>query len=165
MGDGKLDVPANAKNLAYMKEAVQASKQDLVDTFKIGLGLWSRHGATPPQTAINAAMIEIWTKVGPPYDAWDFVPSPAPSAKPLAGWEWGNLDQATRAKLAALIGKYLDTDFQKMVLDKFPPTEEVEIDGPNVDARPRDAARDILNELLKDPIGFLEMAFGKRASP
>ena len=164
-GDGKLDVPANAKNLEYIKEAVKASKQDLVNTFRIGLSLWSKHGATPPQTAINAAMIEIFMKVGPPYEAWDFVPIPSPSATPLAGWEWGKLDQPTRTKLAELIVKYLDTKFQEEVLQQFPETEEVEVRGPNVDARPRDAARDILNELLRDPVGFLEMAFGKRASP
>lgn len=164
-GDGRLEVPANAKNLEYMKDAVKASKQDLVNTFRIGLTLWSKYGATPPQTAIDAVMNEILAKVGPPYDAWSFVPSPAPSATPLGGWEWGKLDQQTRAELAKLILKYLDTKFQEELLRQFPETEEVEVFGPNVDARPRDAARDILNELLRDPVAFLEMAFGRRASP
>ncbi|HKP81967.1 MAG TPA: DUF4157 domain-containing protein [Pyrinomonadaceae bacterium] len=163
LGDGKLDVPANANNRAFMMEAVKASKQDLVDAYRIGLGLWSRFGATPPQDAVSTATFEVWMKVGPPYKAWDFVPTPAPSAPPLGGWEWGKLDQATRTKIETLIQGYLK-DYRKTLEDfvnKLPETEEVR----GYDTRPRQAARDILNELFANPLQFIEGILGRRASP
>jgi hypothetical protein len=163
LGDGKLDVPANANNRAFMMEAVKASKQDLVDAYRIGLGLWSRFGATPPSDAIGTAAFEVWMKVGPPYKAWDFVPSPAPGAPPLGGWEWGKLDQATRTKIETLIHGYL-ADYRKTLEDfvnKLPEFEEVR----GYDTRPRQAGSDILNELFKDPLTFIEKILGRRASP
>ncbi len=164
-GDASLEVPGNAKNLAYVTEAVRASKQDLLNAFKVGLDVLTRHGKTPPQAAIDAAMADITKKVGPPYAALEFVPSPAPDVKPLPSWEWGNLDKTMQSKLVAVIAKYLTTTAQAELLMQFPPRQEIEIRGPNVDARPRDAARDILNEFLADPVRFLEQAFGRAAAP
>jgi hypothetical protein len=165
MGDSSLNVPANAKNLAYMTEAVQASKQDLLNAFNIGIDVLRRHGKTPPKTAIDAALADLTKKVGLPFAAAEFVPTPAPGVKPLAPWEWGKLDAAMKAKLVAIIARYLTAQAQADLLKEFKPVEEVEVDGPNVDARPRDAARDILNELLADPVRFLEAAIGRAAGP
>jgi hypothetical protein len=164
-GDGLLDIPGNAKNLAFVTEAVQASKQDLLNAFGIGLDVLTQHGKTPPKAAIDAAMADVTKKVGPPYAALEFVPSPAPGVKPLPSWEWGNLDKTMQTKLLAVIAKYLTTTAQTELLEQFPPRQEIEINGPNVDARPRDAARDILNEFLADPVRFLEQAFGRAAAP
>jgi hypothetical protein len=164
-GDGSLEVPGNAKNLAYVTEAVQASKQDLLNAFEIGLDVLTRHGKTPTQAAIDAAMADITKKVGPPYAALEFVPSPAPGVKPLPSWEWGHLDKTVQTKLVGVIAQYLTTTAQAELLMLFPPREEIEINGPNVDARPRDAATDILNEFLADPVRFLEQAFGRAAAP
>jgi hypothetical protein len=110
-------------------------------------------------------MEALTKKVGPPYAALEFVPSPAPGVKPLPAWEWGKLDKIVQTKLLGLIGQYLTTTAQNELLNHFPPTVEVEIPGPNGNARPRDAARDILNEFLADPIGFLALAFGRAAAP
>jgi hypothetical protein len=164
-GDAKLEAPANAKNLAYMTEAVQASKQDLVGAFRIGLDLFSKYGKTPTQAAIDAAMAALSRKVGPPYSALAFVPTPGSGVKPLAAWEWGNLDRQTKEDLVAMVAKYLTTTAQQELLSHFPVRQEVEVAGPNVDARPRDAAADVLRELLADPVRFLEQAFGRTAGP
>ena len=164
-GDANLGLPGNADNVAHMQEAVQASKQDVLDAFNLGLGVFTEHGKTAPKSAIDAAMDALKKKVGPPYVALEFVPSPAATAKPLPSGEWGQLDPTVRAELLALISKYLTTTVQNELLLQFPVTQEIEITGPNVDARPRDAARDILNEFLADPVTFLEQAFGRQASP
>jgi hypothetical protein len=99
------------------------------------------------------------------YVALDFVPKPAPGVKPQPAWEWGKLDQPTKTKFAKIIARYLAADVQAELLGHFKARQEVEIPGPNVDARPRDAAKDILNELLGDPVKFLEQAFGRAAGP
>jgi hypothetical protein len=70
-----------------------------------------------------------------------------------------------KTELLGVIAKYLTTTAQNELLMQFPLRQEVEIRGPNVDARPRDAARDILNEFLADPVQFLEQAFGRAAAP
>jgi hypothetical protein len=164
-GDARMETPANAKNLAYMTEAVQASKLDLLAAFRIGLALWARYGKLPSRAAIDAAMAELTQKVGPPYAALGFVPSPAAGVKPLPAWEWGKLDPSMKTELVKVIGRYLTTTAQTALLDEFPPREEIEVAGPNVDARPRDAARDILNVFLADPVPFLEAAIGRAAGP
>jgi hypothetical protein len=165
LGDASLETPANAKNLAYMTEAVQASKQDLLTAFRIGAGVLGKYGKAPPQAAIDASLDELTRKVGPPFAALAFAPSPAAGAKPLPGWEWGKLDPSMKAELAKMIARYLTTTAQADLLAKFPLRQEVEVRGPNVDARPRDAARDILNAFLADPVPFLEAAFGRAAGP
>lgn len=147
-----------------MTEAVQVSKQDLLTAFRTGVDVLSKYGKTPSQAAIDAAMSELTKKVGPPYVALAFAPSPAPGVKPLLAWEWGKLDQPMKTELLRIIAKY-QTTAQAELLGHFPPRQEVEITGPNVDARPRDAARDILNEFLADPVQFLEQAFGRAAGP
>lgn len=164
-GDARMETPANARNLAYMTEAVQASKQDLVVAFGIGLGVWGKHGKTPPQAAIDAAMAGLNKKVGPPFAALALVPSVAAGARPLPAWAWGKLDPSVKGELAHLVGKYLTTTAQTELLNYFPLLQEVEVTGPNVDARPRDAAREIMNEFLADPVSFLEQAFGRAAGP
>ncbi|MEY9697559.1 hypothetical protein ABIE71_000302 [Bradyrhizobium diazoefficiens] len=164
-GDGKLETKGNTKNLAYVTEAVQASKQDLLSAFRIGADVLNKHGKTPSRAAIDAAMAELTKKVGPPYVALDFAPSPAPGVKPLPAWEWGKLDQPMKAEFVKVIGRYVSTPAQTELLAYFPVQEEIEIRGPNVDARPRDAAKDILNEFLADPVRFLEQAFGRAAGP
>ncbi len=164
-GDASMETPANAKNLAYMTEAVQASKQDLLAAFRIGLALSARYGKLPSRAAVDAAMAELTKQVGPPYAALGFAPSPAAGVKPLPAWEWGKLDPAMKAELAKMIGRYLTTTAQAELLAKFPLRQEIEVTGPNVDARPRDAARDILNALLADPVPFLEAAIGRAAGP
>lgn len=164
-GDGELEKLDNAKNLRYMTEAVEASKQDLLTAFRIGVNVFTKHGKTPSQATIDAAMAELTKKAGPPFAALEFVPSPAPGVPPLPSWEWGKLDEYMKSELLAMTARYLTTTAQAELLALFPPREEVEVTGPNVDARPRDAARDILNELLADPISFLEQAFGRPAGP
>jgi hypothetical protein len=169
-GDGKLEFDAkekdkdNTQNLAFMTEAVQASKQDLLSAFKIGADLLNKHGRTPSRADIDAAMAALAKNVGS-YVALDFVPKPAPGVKPQPAWEWGKLDQPTKTKFAKIIARYLAADVQAELLGHFKARQEVEILGPNVDARPRDAAKDILNELLGDPVKFLEQAFGRAAGP
>ena len=164
-GDSKLEELDNAKNLRYMTEAVEASKQDLLGAFKIGVNVLAMHGKTPSQPAIDAAMAEVTKKVGPPFAALEFVPSPAPSAPPLPSWEWGKLDKPMQSELLALVSKYLTAKAQAELLAQFPARQEVEVRGPNVIARPRDAARDVLNDFLANPIPFLEQAFGESAGP
>ena len=70
-----------------------------------------------------------------------------------------------KAEFVKVIGRYVSTAAQTELLAYFPVQEEIEIRGPNVDARPRDAAKDILNEFLADPVRFLEQAFGRAAGP
>jgi hypothetical protein len=164
-GDARLEAPGNAKNLAYMTEAVRASKQDLLTAFTIGVDVLTRHGKTPSQAAIDAAMAALTKKVGPPYAALAFAPSAAPGVKPLPAWEWGKLDPPMKTALVGMIAKYLTTTAQAELLAHFPVRQEVEITGPNVDARPREAATDIMNELLANPVQFLEQAFGRSAGP
>jgi hypothetical protein len=164
-GDAQLENLDNSKNLRYMTEAVQASKQDLLTAFRIGVNVLTRHGKTPSQPAVDAAMAELTKKVGPPFAALEGVPSPAPGAPPLPSWEWGKLDKYMKSELLALVTRYLTTTAQAELLAQFPEREEVAVTGPNVEARPRDAARDILNEFLVDPIPFLEQAFGRPAGP
>ena len=96
-----------------MTEAVQASKQDLLTAFRIGVDVLTRHGKSPSQAAIDAAMTGLTKKVGPPYVALEFVPSPAASVKPLPGWEWGKLDQPMKTELVGMIAKYLTTTAQE----------------------------------------------------
>jgi hypothetical protein len=110
-------------------------------------------------------MAVLTKKVGPPYAALAFAPSAAPGVKPLPAWEWGKLDPAMKTALVGMIAKYLTTTAQAELLAHFPVRQEVEITGPNVDARPREAATDIMNELLADPVQFLEQAFGRSAGP
>jgi Domain of unknown function (DUF4157) len=164
-GDGKLEDLDNSKNLLYMTEAVQASKQDLLTAFRVGIDVLAKHGKTPSQPAVDAAMAELTKKVGPPFAALELVPAPAPGAPPLPAWEWGKLDKSMKSEFLVLVKRYLTTTAQAALLAQFPEREEVEVTGPNVDARPRDAARDILNEFLADPIPFLEQAFGRTAGP
>jgi hypothetical protein len=164
-GDAKLETPDNETNLRYMTEAVQASKQDLLAAFRIGVDVLTRHGKTPSQPAVDAAMARLTKEVGPPFAALELVPSPAPGAPPLPSWEWGKLDKFVKSELVKLIARYLTTNVQTQLLEEFPEHEEVEVTGPDVEARPRDAAREILNEALADPITFLEQAFGRRAGP
>jgi hypothetical protein len=166
LGDSRLEARDNSDNLKYVTEAVQASKQDLLDAFNIGIDVLRRHGKTPPQTAIDAAMAALTRKVGPPFVAVDFVPSPAAGVTPLPAWEWGKLDKGMQKKLVGVIAHYLDKTAQDELLKFFPQVEEVEVDWiPDVDSRPQEAARDILNELLADPIPFLEAALGRAAGP
>jgi hypothetical protein len=162
-GDAKLESVDNEKNLRYMTEAVRASKQDLLTAFRIGIDILTRYGKAPSQPAVDKAMAELTTKVGPPFAVLEFVPSPASGAPPLPSWEWGKLDKSMKKELAELVARYLTTRAQTQLLEQFPLREEVEITGPNVEARPRDAARDILNQLLADPTAFLEQAFGRTA--
>jgi hypothetical protein len=164
-GDAKLETPDNEQNLRYMTEAVQASKQDLLAAFRIGVDVLTRHGKAPSQPAVDAAMARLAKEIGPPFAALELVPRPAPGAPPLPSWEWGKLDKFVKSELVALIGRYLTTNVQTELLAQVPEREEVEVTGPNVVARPRDAAREILNEALADPITFLEQAFGRPASP
>jgi hypothetical protein len=164
-GDGKLEDLDNSKNLRYMTEAVQASKQDLLTAFRVGIDVLAKHGKTPSQPAVDAAMAELTKRVGPPFAALELVPTPAPGAPPLPSWEWGKLDKSMKSEFLVLVKRYLTTTARAGLLAQFPEREEVEVTGPNVDARPRDAARDILNEFLADPIPFLEQAFGRTAGP
>ena len=97
--------------------------------------------------------IGVAPKIDPPVDV------------AIAAWEWGKLDQPMKTELIGMIAKYLTTTAQAELLEHFPPRQEVEITGPNVDARPRDAARDILNEFVTNPVQFLEQAFGRPAGP
>jgi hypothetical protein len=161
LGDSRLQVKDNAKNLEYVTEAVQASKQDLLNAFNIGIDVLRRHGKTPPQTAIDAAMADLTKKVGPPFVAVDFVPATAPGVKPLADWEWGKLDKDMQTKLVALIARYLDAKARNDLLQNFPEVEQVR----GLDARPREAATDIMNEFLADPVPFLNTAIGRAAGP
>jgi Domain of unknown function (DUF4157) len=160
-GDGKLEDLDNTKNLDYMTEAVQASKQDLLIAFRIGVDLLAKHGKAPSHPAVDAAMAELTKKAGPPFAALEFVPSPAPGVPPLPSWEWGKLDKSMKSEFLTVITRYLTTKTQADLLELVPPRETVE----GFDTRPRDAARDILNEFLADPIPFLEHAFGQPASP
>jgi hypothetical protein len=164
-GDAKLEEVDNAKNLAYMTEAVQVSKQDLLTAFRIGVEVLARHGKAPAQPAVDAAMAELTKQVGPPFAALEFVPNPASGVPPLPSWQWGKLDKFMESELLVLVTRYLTTTAQAELLAQFPEREEVEVSGPNVVARPRDAAREILNEFLAHPIPFLEQAFGRPASP
>jgi hypothetical protein len=66
LGDAKLEVPANAKNLAYMTEAVQASKQDLLNAFKIGLDVLTRHGKVPPKLRLTRRWPPSRSRLGLP---------------------------------------------------------------------------------------------------
>lgn len=144
-----------------MTEAVQASKQDLLTAFRIGIEVLTKHGKTPSQPAVDAAMAELTKKVGPPFTALEFVSSPAPGVPPLPSWEWGKLDKSMKSEFLTVITRHLTTTAQADLLARIPPREEVQ----GVEARPRDAARDILNEFLADPIPFLEQAFGRPAGP
>jgi hypothetical protein len=163
-GDKKMEDPANKTNLKYMLQSVQASKQDVVSAFNIGLDIYAQHGLPPPLKAIARSYKVLVKKVGPPYQATDFVPYPDPKAGPLPSWRWGSLDITVRKEILGMISRYLTTEVQEQILNEFDETQEVEVTGPNVNARPREAARDILNEFLSDPITFLEAAFGKTAS-
>jgi hypothetical protein len=158
-GDGQLEKPENATNLRYMTEAVQASKQDLLTAFTIGATVLNKHGKTPSQPVVDAAMAELTKKAGPPFAALQFVPVPAPGVPPLPSWEWGKLDKSVQSELLALIARYLTTTAQNELLAKFPARQPVP--GHDMVARPRDAARDILNDFLAHPIPFLERAFGR----
>ena len=164
-GDGKLDDPADAVNLRYVLDAIAASKQDLLTGFRIGAGVLTRHGRAPARSAVDAAMAELAERTGPPFAALDFVPGPAPGVPPLPSWEWGRLDASIRQGLLALIARYLTATVQAQLLQQFPVSQEVEVTGPNVIARPRDAARDVLADFLHAPIPFLERAFGRPAGP
>jgi len=66
-----------------------------------------------------------------------------------------------KSEFLTVITRYLTTKAQAELLEMVPLRQEVQ----GFDARPRDAARDILNEFLADPIPFLEQAFGQPAGP
>ncbi len=165
-GDGKLDIPENKSNLTYMLESVKLSKQDIVDAFNAGVDIYSRFGMS---SNTKGKEEEAITRLGSvfkalkPYKSLDYVPLPDPKVLPLPSWEWGKLDINMKQLLNNTILYYLTDRIQAELLEGLPERQEHEIDGPNINLRPRDAARDILNEFRRNPISFLEAALGKKA--
>jgi hypothetical protein len=162
-GDSRLATADNAQNLAFMTEAVKSSKADLLAAFNIGLDVRLKHGNSPPLKVRLAAMGAVLKKVGPAYAAVDYVPRVADGVAPLPAWKWGSLDKPLQMKLAALIGRYLTAQAQTDLLKEFDETKLVHDN--DFEARPREAAQFVLNELLIAPIPFLEKAIDKAAGP
>lgn len=168
-GDGRMNIPGNKDNFTYMLESVKLSKQDIVDAFSAGMDIYSKYIITGISLVSmlkeldSLSRFESLLKTINPFKALDYVPRPDPKASPLPSWKWGALDTTMKQELINTIAYYLTDKVQRELLEALPVTQEYEIRGPNIDLRPRDAARDILNEFLRNPISFLEAAFGKSA--
>ena len=152
-GDGRLD--ATFQN--YAVEAVQASKNEVIQAFNIGTDFKT-----------NKDDKELWEKIKPlVYPASpieDYIPE-EDTARSKALPEWRidldiskTMDKAVQDKLTALIKKYLDDKTLDTLTAPIPERIEREVTGPNIFVRPRAATVFVLRWFRDDPVSFLTTA-------
>jgi outer membrane protein OmpA-like peptidoglycan-associated protein len=108
------------------------------------------------ERALNAVLVEI----GPPYGAERFIPIPVDGANPpIPDWHWGSIPLDLKAEISryvtAQVGPFTSSVLNRHELDEFSEDDNT--------IQPRPIARAIVNDLLRDPVLFLEGATGRSA--
>jgi hypothetical protein len=149
-GDGRLE-PMSQK---YIVEAVQVSKDEIVEAFNIGIDF-----KKPP------AGVKLFEKIKPlvyPVSKIeDYIPeTDKTKSRPQPEWRldvtgWDMMDKPVQDRVTAIVANYLSDEEIEKIIKPIPAAQEVEITGPNVDVRPRDAARHVLREFRAKPVDFI----------
>ncbi len=125
----------------------------------------------------DQAIAELNSKAAPPYPTVTrLVPKPLPagattpttgqsttatSQVELENWRWGSIPASLRGEIDAWVRGYGSALSSKISTAK-------ELDDDTVEGyaiHPRSLVEGVVTDLLKDPSGFLEGAFGKQMSP
>lgn len=113
----------------------------------------------PLERASRRALAEI----GPPYArVTRFFPTPAAGRNlPIPEWRWGRIP----AELRAEISRYVVEQARPLVATVLarPELDPREVEGYRIEPRP--IAQAIINDLLADPVRFMERGFGRPAGP
>jgi len=116
--------------------------------------------AETSQEPNDVAYENVLSMVGPPYAAEDHLPRAAEGLnEDLPEWRWGSIPQSFQQEMANWIKHYIN-EYSATALES-PALEPIEESGFTIEPRP--VAREIVNEILNDPIQFLSQALGRSA--
>lgn len=134
--------------------------------------VWSEDPSAPPvcrDIAYERASAQVRAAVGPPYDAERRLPMPLENANPLLpDWHWGSLEPGFQAE----VSRYVVGQVRPLVgsvtsarqLDPVTVSDSYPVVGTlTATVEPRRVVQRIIDDLLADPIVFLEGATGGMA--
>ena len=133
--------------------------------------VWSNQASTgpdnPEDVAVERAREKVKQQIGPPYRGVErFLPIAVETAPGTTGpnpelpdWRWGSLPDEVRNETNSFVGKYL-AEFRESIL-KNEALNAREVEGHNVEPRP--IVESLLQEIGRDPVGFLSTTFGRSA--
>ncbi len=131
---------------------------------------WPVTGSTAisHDVAYERALAAVKSRIGPPYLAENRLPEPVAGANPaVPEWHWGKLDPSFQAEIASWVGKQVKPKVGAIIsspkLDPIPIT--LPKVGTVVNVEPRPIVQGIIDDLLADPIDFLNKGFGEKAGP
>jgi outer membrane protein OmpA-like peptidoglycan-associated protein len=111
--------------------------------------------------AYERAQAAVTRLIGPPYVAEQRLPEPVAAANPaIPEWHWGKLDPSFQGEIAKWVGSNVRPYVGK-ILGFLKP---IAVAG-SITVDPKPIVKGILDDLLADPIDFLNKGFGEKAGP
>lgn len=113
---------------------------------------------SPEEVALENANQMVLDEIGPPYEGEAHLPRAAAGLNAeLPEWRWGSLPPSFQTEMANWIKHYIN----EYATDAISDLEDITVDDYTV--QPGPIAQALVNEILANPIGFLERAVGESA--
>jgi len=131
--------------------------------------VWSTStGLASHDVAYERSMAKVKAQIGPPYLAENRFPTPVAGMNPeIPEWHWGKLDPGFQKEIADWVTGMVKPSVASIVSSSQLDPIDV-YDAPVYGAiviEPRPIVQGIVNDLLADPIDFLNRGFGESAGP
>jgi outer membrane protein OmpA-like peptidoglycan-associated protein len=131
---------------------------------------WSSSGSftASHDIAYERALATVNSRIGPPYWAEKRFPEPVAGANPtIPEWHWGKLDPVFQGEIAAWVVRLLTPKASDITSSRWLDPVPVHVPGTKatVLVQVKPIAKSIIDDLLADPISFLNAGFGEKAGP
>ena len=129
---------------------------------------WPTSGpaAASHDVAYERSMDAVNSRIGPPYGAEKRFPEPVAGANPdIPEWHWGKLDPSFRGQIASWVGRQVTPYVGTITSSPLLAPISIPVAGTTVTVDPRPIVRRIVDDLLANPIDFLNKGFGEEAGP